>query len=413
MEPANYDHNINIQQIRKDFPLLRREVYGTPIAYLDNAATTQKPYSVIEAEERYYKYHNANVHRGVHVLSTEATELYESARESVKNFIGAESTSEIVFVRGTTEAINLVASTYGTKVLSPGDEVVLTEMEHHSNIVPWQIVCEKTGARIRLIQVDEAGVIDSESLDEVISDKTKIVSITHASNTLGVINPIQEVIKKAHWHGAVVLVDGAQAVAHLRVSVKELNCDFYAFSSHKMYGPMGIGALYAKKNILEFMPPYQGGGDMITSVSFEKTTYKEPPHRFEAGTPNVAGAVGFAESIAYLTDYFGLEIAEHEHLLDRMTQEGLLSIPRLKLYCPGDFRVPVVSFNIEGIHPHDVATVLDSEGVAVRAGHHCTQPLMKKLGIHGTVRASYGLYNTVEEVDRLLNGIKKSIEVLS
>ncbi len=396
---------------RADFPILQRTVYGKPLVYLDNAATTQKPRQVIEAVRTFYSELNSNVHRGVYYLSERATELYEAARRTVQQFLGAASPEEIVFVRGTTEAINLVAHGIAWTRLRKGSEIVLSHMEHHSNIVPWQLVAERTGARLRVIPINERGELEIDRYEELLSERTALVAIVHVSNSLGTINPVGELIRKAHERGIPVLVDGAQAVAHMPVNVQELGCDFYAFSGHKVYGPTGIGVLYAKRQWLEEFPPYQGGGDMIRHVTFERTVYNDVPYKFEAGTPNIAGAIGLKAALEYVQS-IGLErIATHEHALVQYATEQLQIIPGLRIIGTARQKAAIVSFVIEGIHPHDIGTIVDREGIAIRVGHHCTQPVMEFFGVPATSRASFALYNTCEEVDRLVAALQKAVKL--
>jgi cysteine desulfurase/selenocysteine lyase len=404
---ANYD----AERIRADFPILSRTVRGKPLVYLDNAATTQKPNAVIDRISRYYREENSNVHRGVHFLSEIATAAYEAARTTVKLALNARDEKEIVFTRGTTEAINLVASSWGGKNVGEGDEVLISAIEHHSNIVPWQLLCEAKGAKLRVIPVNDDGDLLLDEADALMNERTKVVAVGHASNALGTINPVKTLIDMAHRHGAVVLIDGAQGVPHLRVDVQALDCDFYAFSGHKVYGPTGIGVLYAKQALLEAMPPYQGGGDMILSVSFEKTTYNALPYKFEAGTPNIEGVVGLAAALDYVESLGIDNIAAHEHdLLDYAT-ESLRALPGLRIIGTAKEKASVISFTLEGVHPHDIGTILDQEGIAVRTGHHCAQPLMMRFNVPATGRASFGLYNTRDEVDALVAGLRKVIEV--
>jgi len=401
---------VDIERIRRDFPILRQEVRDKPLSYLDNAATTQKPQQVIEAVARYYFRENANIHRGVHHLSQLATEKYEGVRRSLANFIGASRPEEIVFVRGATEAINLVASTYGRQHLAAGDEVLVSHLEHHSNIVPWQMLCENTGAVLRVIPIDESGQIDLEAYRALLSERTRLVTFAHISNALGTILPVQEMTALAKSVGAAVLIDGAQGTAHSRVDVQAIGCDFYTVSAHKMYGPTGIGALYGRHQLLEEMPPYQGGGDMIASVSFEKTTYNHVPHKFEAGTPNIAGVVGFGAAIDYL-ESIGLEaIAAYENNLLEHATERVQRIEGVRLYGTAKEKASILSFTLEGIHPHDFGTFVDQEGVAVRVGHHCAQPVMERFGIPATIRASLGLYNDRNDVDRFVQSIEDARE---
>lgn len=395
-------------RLADDFPILARPVRGRRLVYLDNAATTQKPDAVIEAERRYYREYNANIHRGVHWLSQQATAAYEGARERVRALLNAARADEIVFTRGTTEAINLVAQSWGGANLRPGDEILLTTMEHHSNIVPWQLACQRSGAVLKVAPVNDAGELEIDAFEALLGARTRLVAVTHVSNALGTVNPLPRLIASAHAAGARVLVDGAQAVAHLQVDVQALGCDFYAFSGHKLYGPTGIGALYGRAELLAAMPPWQGGGDMIRSVAFERTTYAEPPQRFEAGTPNIAGAVGLAAAIDYV-HAIGLErIAAHEQALLAHGSAALAAIPGLRAIGTAAHKIGVLSFVIDGIHPHDLGTILDTEGVAVRAGHHCTMPLMTRFGIPGTARASLALYNDEADIDALVAAIAKA-----
>jgi cysteine desulfurase/selenocysteine lyase len=400
-----------VWQWRQDFPLLQRTVYGKPIVYLDNAATTQKPTAVVAALQYYYTECTSNVHRGVYYLSEQATQLYEEARRTVQRFLGAAEAAEIVFVRGTTEAINLVAHCLGRTRIRPGSEILLTHMEHHSNIVPWQLVAEQTGARLRVLPITPDGELMLEAYPELLTERTAVVAVVHVSNSLGTINPVAELIQTAHERGIPVLVDGAQAVAHMPVDVQQLDCDFYAFSGHKIYGPTGIGVLYAKRRWLEEFPPYQGGGDMIRHVTFERTLYNDVPYKFEAGTPNIAGAIGLKAALEYVQQC-GLErIAAHEHELLRYATERLQELPGVRLIGTAQRKAAIISFVIEGVHPHDVGTVLDREGIAIRVGHHCTQPVMEFFGVPATSRVSFGLYNTLEEVDRLVEALWKVIRL--
>ncbi len=400
-----------VWQWRQDFPLLQRTVYGKPIVYLDNAATTQKPTAVVAALQHYYTECTSNVHRGVYYLSEQATQLYEEARQTVQRFLGAAEAAEIVFVRGTTEAINLVAHCLGRTRIRPGSEILLTHMEHHSNIVPWQLVAEQTGARLRVLPITPDGELMLEAYPELLTERTAVVAVVHVSNSLGTINPVAELIQTAHERGIPVLVDGAQAVAHMPVDVQQLDCDFYAFSGHKIYGPTGIGVLYAKRRWLEEFPPYQGGGDMIRHVTFERTLYNDVPYKFEAGTPNIAGAIGLKAALEYVQQC-GLErIAAHEHELLRYATERLQELPGVRLIGTAQRKAAIISFVIEGVHPHDVGTVLDREGIAIRVGHHCTQPVMEFFGVPATSRVSFGLYNTLEEVDRLVEALWKVIRL--
>lgn len=400
-------------KIREDFPIFKRIVKGKPLIYLDSAATSQKPYAVIEALVDYYKNYNANVHRGVYTISEEATAAYETARDKVCNFIHAERREGIIFTRNATEAINLVASSWGRTNLRPGDEILLTQMEHHSNLVPWQLIAQQTGAKLKFILLAPDGRLDLEKLPQLITEKTKFVSVMHISNSLGTINPIEHIIKAAHSVDALVLIDASQSVQHLGVNVKQLDCDFMAFSGHKMLGPTGIGVLWGKPEHLDKMPPYQGGGEMISEVHLEWATYRELPGKFEAGTPNIAGAIGLGVAIDYLNNV-GLEnIRKHEQELITYALRQLEEISDIDIYGPRPDRGGVVSFNIKGVHPHDVSTVLDEDGIAVRAGHHCTQPLMRWLDVPATVRASVYLYNVKEDIDCLVESLKKVKEIFA
>ncbi len=396
---------------RSDFPILSRQVHGKPLVYLDSANTTQKPEAVLERMDRYYRDENANIHRGTHLLSELATAAYEGAREKVRSFLNARSTREIVFVRGTTEAINLVASSYGQGFVKAGDEILITGMEHHSNIVPWQLLCQRTGAVLKVVPIDDRGELVLEEYERLLSERTKLVSLVHVSNALGTVNPVKRVIDLAHARNVPVLVDGAQSAPHLPVDVAALDCDFFAFSGHKIYGPTGAGALYAKEKWLEAMPPYQGGGDMIASVSFEKTTYNELPYKFEAGTSNIAGGVGLGAAVDYLRE-LGLDaVAAHEHDLLAYGTERLLEIPGLTLVGTAREKAGVLSFVMDEIHPHDIGTILDREGVAIRTGHHCAQPVMTRYGLPATARASLGLYNTRADLDALVAGLGRVREL--
>jgi len=403
--------SFDVLRIRQDFPILKRKIRGKPLVYLDNAASSQKPKAVIDAITRLYSEDYANVHRGVHELSQRSTEAYEGARLKVRRFINAGSEREIIFVRGATEAVNLVAQTHGRVQVRAGDEVLITTMEHHSNIVPWQILCEEKGAHLRVAPINDRGELILDELEKLLGPKTRLLALAHVSNALGTINPVREIIRMAHQRDVPVLLDGAQAVPHMAIDVRELDVDFYAFSSHKMFGPSGVGVLYGKEALLEAMPPYQSGGDMISSVSFEKTTYNRLPYKFEAGTPNIADVVGLGTAIDYL-DGIGMEaIGAYEHeLLDYGTQ-ALSEIPGLELVGTAREKAAVLSFTLEGVHPHDVGTILDQDGIAVRTGHHCAQPVMDRFGIPATARASLALYNTKAELDLLVAGIHKVIEV--
>ncbi len=399
--------------LRGDFPILHQEVRGKPLVYLDNAATTQKPRRVISMLQHYYETDNSNVHRGVHSLSARSTFAYERARGKVHNFLGAAENREIIFTRGTTEAINLVAQSYGRANLGQGDEVLVSEMEHHSNIVPWQQICATSGARLRVIPINDRGELILEEYARLLGDRTKVVAVTHVSNALGSVNPVAEICAMAHEHGAVVMVDGAQAVPHLRVDVQELGCDFYAFSAHKMYGPTGIGVLYGRAELLEAMPPWQGGGDMILSVTFEKTRYNDLPYKFEAGTPHIAGAIGLGEAIDYLGALSADAVTAHERDVFGYAEQALSSIAGLTIIGSAENKLGAHSFTLAGIHPHDIGTILDHEGVAVRTGHHCAQPVMAHFGVAATARASFGIYNTREDVDRLVEGLAAVKKMMS
>jgi cysteine desulfurase/selenocysteine lyase len=402
---------LDVERIRADFPALHQEVNGYPLVYLDNAATTQKPLVVIDAVRSFYENDCSNVHRGVHRLSQRATIAFEQARTTVKNHLDAADSREIVFTRSTTEGINLVAASFVRPRLDHGDEVLISTMEHHSNIVPWQLLCEERGAKLVIIPIDDAGDIIIEEYERLLSDRTRIVGVVHVSNALGTVNPVREMIATAHAKGVPVLVDGAQAVPHLAVDVRDLDCDFYVFSAHKVYGPTGIGALYSKRDHLLEMAPYQGGGDMILSVTFDGTTFAEPPHRFEAGTPNIEGAIGLAAALDYV-DEIGLDaIAAHESRLLTDATAAVLAVPGIRLIGTARRKASVLSFVMDGVHPHDIGTILDSEGIAVRAGHHCAQPVMARYGVSATVRASFALYNTAEEIDALVAGLQKVREV--
>jgi cysteine desulfurase/selenocysteine lyase len=397
---------------RDDFPILKTRVRGKPLVYLDNGATTQKPQSVIDTEREYYSSYNSNIHRGVHTLSQRATEAYEATRERVRQFINANALEEIVFVRGTTEAINLVASSFGRSRIRAGDEIIVSEMEHHSNIVPWQLLCEQSGAQLKVVPINDAGEFQFEEYEQMLSPRTRLVAIVHVSNALGTINPVADIIRAAHAAGAVVLVDGAQAVAHMPVDVQALDADFYAFSSHKLYGPTGIGVLYGKKQLLEAMPPYQGGGDMIRRVSFAKTEYNALPYKFEAGTPNIAAGIALKAAIDYVSAIGLSEIGAHESAVLRYATERLTEIPELRIIGTAREKGGLVSFVMEGAHPHDIGTILDHEGIAIRAGHHCAMPVMERYGVPATARASFALYNTHDDVDALMAGLTKVKELL-
>lgn len=404
---------LDVQRIREDFPILKREVRGKPLVYLDNAATTQKPQVVIDTISHYYASENANVHRGIHTLSEAATQAYEEAREKVRRFLNAADTREIIFVRGTTEAINLVAQSYGRTFLTAGDEIVISAMEHHSNIVPWQLLCEQIGVRLRVIPFNHHGELLLDEYERLLNERPKLVSVTHVSNALGTINPIKPIIERAHRRGIPVLIDGAQAAPHLQVDVQTLDCDFYALSGHKLYGPTGIGVLYGKTELLQRMPPYQGGGDMISVVTFEKTHYNALPYKFEAGTPHIAGTIGLGAAIDYV-QAIGLDrVAAYEAQLLAYATEALETIPGLRIIGTAPEKASVLSFVLECAHPHDIGTILDREGVAIRAGHHCAMPVMQRFGVPATARVSFALYNLREEVDALVRAIHKVIEVFS
>ncbi len=400
------------QSIRSQFPILSRMVHNKPLVYLDNAATTQKPQMVIDAMSTYYEEINSNVHRGVHHLSQLATSAFEEARKSVQHFIGAKSEKQIVITKGTTESINLLAFSFGEAFMEEGDEIIITEMEHHANIVPWQMLCERKKTVLRVVPVNEKGELMMEEFEKLLSPKTKIVSITHISNTLGTINPVEQIIKRSHANGTIVHIDGAQAVAHTPLNLRALDVDFYSFSAHKMYGPMGIGILYGKEDLLRQMPPYQGGGEMIDQVSFEKTTYNELPYKFEAGTPDVAAMLGLQSSIQFLLENGLSNIGKVEDELLQYAQQELTKINGLRIFGQAEKKASVISFLLEGIHPFDAGTIIDHMGVAVRTGHHCAQPLMDKFEIPGTIRASLSIYNTKEDVDRLVEAIMKAKEML-
>jgi cysteine desulfurase/selenocysteine lyase len=404
---------LDLKAIRQEFPILRQRVHGKPLVYLDNAATTQKPQAVIDRLVRYYAEENANIHRGVHVLSVRATDAYDAARETVRGFLNAADSREIVFVRGATEGINLVAQTYGRAHVGAGDEIVISEMEHHSNIVPWQMLCEEKGARLRVIPISDAGELRLDTYERLLSDRTRIVAITHVSNALGTINPVVEIVRLAHNRDVPVLVDGAQAIAHMPVDVQALGCDFYVFSGHKVFGPTGIGVLHGRLPLLDAMPPYQGGGDMIRSVTFERTLYNAVPHKFEAGTPHISGVMGLAAALDYVTA-IGLDrVSAHEHELLVYGTEALSELSGLRLTGTAPAKAGILSFVLDGVHPHDIGTILDRDGVAIRAGHHCCQPLMARLGVPATARASVALYNTRDEVDALVRALQTVREVFA
>jgi len=403
----------DVERVRRDFPILAREVHGKPLVFLDSAASAQRPAAVIAAVDAYERLHHANVHRGVHQLSQEATAMFEQARERVRRFVNAASTREVIFTRGTTESINLVAQSYARPRLQPGDEILLTTLEHHANIVPWQLVAGQTGAKVRAVPMDRRGVVSLEDFAAHLTDRTRIVAVAHVSNALGTVLPVREITRLAHARGAVVLIDGAQAVPHQAVDLAELDCDFYAFSAHKMYGPTGIGVLVGRERLLEAMPPWQGGGDMILTVSFEKTTFNELPFKFEAGTPNISGAIGLGAAIEYI-DSLGLDnIHAHEQRLLDVATGKLLRVPGLTIVGTAPDKAAVISFTLDGIHPHDLGTILDSEGVAVRTGHHCAMPVMEFFGVPATARASFACYSRESDVDALVRALGKAREVFS
>ena len=401
-----------VEGCRHHFPLLKQRVNGKALVYFDNAATSQKPQMVIDALNRYYVEENSNIHRGVHYLSERATRAYEAAREKVRQFLNAESYKEVIFVRSTTEAINLVAHSYGRKNVEEGDEVLISEMEHHSNIVPWQILCEEKGARLRIIPMNDAGELLLDEYENLLTNRTKIVSLPHVSNALGTINPVKRMITMARARGIPVMLDGAQAVPHLKVDVRDLDCDFFAFSSHKVFGPTGVGVLYGKMQLLDSMPPYQGGGDMIKSVTFKKTIYNDLPHKFEAGTPSIAGGIGLGVAIDYINQLDMAAVGSYEHELLMYATDALSSIKGIRVIGTAKDKASVLSFVVEGIHPHDIGTILDDEGIAIRTGHHCAQPVMQHFNIPATARASFAFYNTKEEIDIFVKAMHKVIEVL-
>jgi len=405
------DPVFDAQRVRKDFPILSSFVKQQPLVYLDNAATTQKPVHVIDAIRMYYSSQNSNVHRGVHYLSQLATEQYEAARETVREFLNAESTREIIFTRGTTEGINLLARSFGRNHLKPGDEVLISTIEHHSNIVPWQMICDEKGAILKVIPINDAGELLMDEFEKLLSERTKLVSVTHISNALGTVNPIRDIIRKAHTKNIPVLIDAAQSIQHVPIDVRELDCEFLVFSGHKLYGPTGIGVLYGKAEWLEILPPYQGGGDMILSVAFEKTTYNDLPYKFEAGTPNIAGAIGLAAAIDYFTALDMDALIAHEANLLTYATRRISTIPGLTLIGTAKQKASILSFTLCAVHPHDIGTILDQYGVAIRAGHHCAQPTMQRLGIPATARASFSFYNTKQDVDVLVNAVEHVLEV--
>ena len=409
--PPVHAEEMNVEAIRADFPVLHQEVHGRPLAYLDNAATTQKPRAVLDALHTYYARDNANIHRGVHTLSQRSTDAYESVRGEIRSFLNARYDHEIIYVRGTTEAINLVAFCHGSRVLKPNTEVLLTEMEHHSNIVPWQMVCECSGAKLRVVPITDDGGLRMDAYADMLSDRTKIVAVTHISNALGTVNPVKQITEMAHAVGATVLIDGAQAVSHMPVDVQAIGCDFYAFSGHKTLGPTGIGVLYGRSDLLQSMPPYQGGGDMIETVTFEKTTYNQLPAKFEAGTPHIAGAIGLGAALRYLNAVGLQRVARYEADLLRYATERITEVPGLRLIGNAPDKAGILSFVMDVAHPHDIGTILDLHGVAIRTGHHCAMPLMRRLELPATARASLALYNTREDIDALIRGLHAVREV--
>jgi cysteine desulfurase/selenocysteine lyase len=398
-------------RVRKDFPTLHQEVYGKPLIYFDNGATSQKPQQVIDAINQYYSKENSNIHRGVHHLSQIATEKYEESRRTIQKWINAEHEEEVIFTKGTTDSINLVAFSFG-ETLKEGDEILITGMEHHSNIVPWQMLCQRKGCTLKVADITDNGAIDMDDFRTKLTSNTKLVSVTHVSNALGTINPVQTIISEAHNVGAKVLLDGAQSVQHLKVDMQSLDCDFYAFSGHKVFGPTGIGVLYGKKEILEVIPPYQGGGDMIAKVTFEETTYNDLPFKFEAGTPHIAGAICLGEAFKYLEQFDMIELAKYEQDLQQYAQSELLKFEGMQIIGDAKDKTSVVSFIVDGVHPFDLGTLLDKQGIAVRTGHHCTQPVMDRFGIPGTVRASFAFYNTKEEIDTFIHAVDRSLNML-
>jgi cysteine desulfurase/selenocysteine lyase len=401
----------DVERIRRDFPALSQMIHGRPLVYLDNAATTLKPQSVIDRIIRYYTLENSNIHRGVHYLSDQATRAYEAARVKLQRFINAAESREIIIVRGATEGINLVAQSYGRKFIGEGDEIIISAMEHHSNIVPWQILCEDRGAKLRVVPINDDGEVMMEEYEKMLNPRTKMVAMAHVSNALGTINPVERIIELAHRHGVPVLLDGAQAAPHIAVDVQKLDCDFYVFSGHKLFGPTGVGVLYGKRELLEKMPPYQGGGDMISSVTFEKTTYNTLPYKFEAGTPHIAGVIGLGAAIDYLNEIGIDRIAAYEHELLEYATERLSTVPGLRIIGTARQKASVVAFVLEGVHPHDIGTILDHEGIAIRAGHHCAMPVMQRFCVPATARASLAFYNTREDIDALVAAIAKVKEV--
>lgn len=412
IETVAIENSFDVKTIRKHFPVLEREVKGKQLVYLDNAATTQKPQVVIDALIEYYSGYNANIHRGIHTLAEEATAAFEATRDAIKQFINAESREQVIFTSGTTEGINLVAQTWGRQNINEGDEIIISNMEHHSNIVPWYLLCMEKKATLKIIPINEDGELEMDEFEKLLSKKTKLVSIVHVSNALGTINPVNEIIEKAHSIGAKVLVDGAQSTVHLDVDVQAMDCDFFVFSSHKLYGPTGIGALYGKRDLLEAMPPYQGGGEMIKEVSFNTITWNDLPYKFEAGTPNIADTIAFKTAMEFTAGIGKEKIRRHENALLAYATEGLEQVPGLRIIGTAKQKISVISFVIEGTHPQDIGILLDNKGIAVRTGNHCAQPLMERLCIRGTTRASFAMYNTMEEVDRLVEGLHKAVKLL-
>ncbi|HEV7985911.1 MAG TPA: cysteine desulfurase [Steroidobacteraceae bacterium] len=405
--------HFDVERVRAEFPILSQSIHGRPLVYLDSAASAQRPLAVLRAVEHYETTMHANVHRGVHTMSQWATDAYERARETVRRFINARSTREIVFVRGTTEAINLVANSWGRGHLREGDEILITHLEHHANIVPWQMVCAATGARLRAAPITPAGELDLDGFKQLIGERTRLIAIAHVSNALGTLLPVQDIVRLAHARGIPVLVDGAQAIPHATVDVRALDCDFYAFSGHKVYGPTGIGVLYGRESLLEAMPPWQGGGEMILSVTIEASTYNELPAKFEAGTPNISGAVGLGAALEYVEGLGREAIAAHEHGLLELASDSLAAVPGVRLIGTAPGKAAVVSFTMAGVHPHDIGTILDSEGVAIRTGHHCAMPIMQYFGLPATARASFGCYNNAEDVERLVQAVRKVRELFA
>jgi cysteine desulfurase/selenocysteine lyase len=403
---------IDLQKIRSDFPILSREVNGKPLVYFDNGASSQKPKQVIDVISHYYEYEHSNIHRGIHTLSQEATNAYEDARKTLQHFINAKHDHEIIFTAGTTGSINLVASSFSKKYLKEGDEIIISTMEHHSNIVPWQMICEEKGAILKVVPINDEGEFLMEEFKDLLSEKTKLVAVTHVSNTLGTINPVKEIIEKSHANGALVLIDGAQSVPHTKVDVQELDCDFYVFSGHKMCGPTGVGILYGKEDILNELPPYQGGGDMIKTVTFEKTTYNSLPHKLEAGTPNIAGGIGLAAAAKYMNEIGIDKIEAYEHELLTYATQQIKQIDGVRIIGEAENKASVLSFLVDGTHPSDIGMIVDKLGVAIRTGHHCTEPLMNRFNIPGTARASFAFYNTIEEIDIFITALKRAIKML-